>query len=214
MKKIWVILSLVCVLAGCATSEVINPEEYDATKHARIRIFATGDGGSTVRAIVGIDCDTNKKGTPISPDGWFSGCNQHRIGMTQTEETDKAQKNGDKFREYVIPAGKVVNLSPSQQISQTVCRVAGQPCQVGTKQLCEYGPIEGFDPIRKFLTKVISLGATDGGERRNDRASFIPQAGHQYEIKPAGCALFLKDITEEEVKAVNLSSFYQCPVKQ
>lgn len=173
MKNRWKTLMFAMLLTGCATKEIINPQEYDATKHARIRIFNIGKDG----------------------------------------EINVKKKENYTFREYVIPTDKIINLSPSHQISKTVCRVAGKPCQTETTQLCQYGPIAGYDTIRKFLIKTITLGATDGGERQDDRASFIPKAGHQYEIKPMGCSVVLKDITEENITNVSLSPYYKCPTK-
>ena len=43
MKNRWKTLMLAMLLTGCATKEIINPQEYDATKHARIRIFNIGN---------------------------------------------------------------------------------------------------------------------------------------------------------------------------
>ena len=211
MKNRWKTLMLAMLLTGCATKEIINPQEYDATKHARIRIFNIGKDGEINVKIM--DCEKDKKGIHLRPTGWFNGSGQHRIGMTQTEDSDIAQKENYTFREYVIPTDKIINLTPSHQISKAVCHVAGKPCQTETTQLCQYGPIAGYDTIRKFLIKTITLGVTDGGERRDDRASFIPKAGHQYEIKPMGCSVVLKDITEENITNVSLSPHYKCPTK-
>lgn len=218
MQKIFKILPLVMLLGSCSVSEVINPDEYDAAKHSRLRIFSHGSNAAAF--FIGVDCETNKKGTRVLADGVdvFIGAQdkQKRIGMTQTDATDYAQSKGGIFKEYVIPAGKVVNIIPSHQISQTVCRVAGKPCTVETKELCQYGVgdnvvSKGINSIRKLFIRTITLGATDGGKPRDDSRSFIPEAGKQYEYVPNGCSVVITDITEEKVTIVNTSPFYQCP---
>lgn len=231
MKKIWVILSLVCVLAGCATSEVINPEKYDATKHARLRILDTGDSPS----IHIVDCDSKEQYMRLSATGWFNKSN--RIGMTQTAATDKAQQNGGKFREYVIPAGKAININPSSLSYTSTCDTKGR-CVMTPKQLCEYpsrpskGIIgkgldavskgidavgNGFNSVKRSVLRTITNGLYSDDEepkKRDDRASFIPQAGHQYEYSPQGCSVVIKDITEEEITNVPHSPYYNCPSEE
>lgn len=214
MKNLWTILSLVVLITGCrATSEIINPEEYDATKHARVRVFASGEQGAQIHLNIDVDCNTNKEGTPIKPDGWFNSVN--RIGMTQTAATDKAQVKGIKFREFVIPAGKVVNITPADFTYVRYCGKVGQPCNSYPKQICEYGPLkrnillDGLTVIGKIAT--FGMAPADESKRRDDRRSFIPQAGHQYEFNPVGCGIIVKDITEEEITEVKLSPYYQCP---
>ena len=222
MKKYWIILSLIALITGCrATSEIINPEEYDATKHARVRVFASGEQGAMIYLNVGVDCETNKEGTFIRPDGWFNSVN--RIGMTQTAATDKAQMKGIKFREFVIPAGKVVNITPADFTAVRYCGKVGQPCNIHQKQICEYGPrkkqenillrglVATLDTIEKITTLGNAKDESDESKRSDDRRSFIPQAGHQYEFNPVGCGIIVKDITEEEITEVKLSPYYQCP---
>lgn len=157
MQKMWRILPLAMLLVGCATKEVINPQEYDATKHARLRVFDTSDNPS----IHIVDCNSKEKYTRLSTTGWFNKSN--RIGMTQTAETDNAQQNGGKFREYVIPAGEVLNITPSSLSYTSTCDSKGQ-CVMTSKQLCEYpvsppkgiigNVLKGIDTVEKGLDSV------------------------------------------------------------
>lgn len=199
----------ILLLSACSTKAVIDPKNYDPTQHARLRIFSFN--GSGAGFYVGIDCENNKSGTHILPMGldslWGSKeSKQTRIGMIQTKPMDKAQVENGVFGEYVIPAGKPVNIFPSLTEWENVCVTPGKPCTVRSKNLCKL-PSDG-----NLFTKVMTLGLYDG-KTVGDVRSFVPQAGKQYEYVPTGCNISISDITEEEIQAVTLSFMYRCEKK-
>lgn len=207
MRYLFVIFTV--LLSACSTKQVIDPKDYDPTQHARLRIFSFN--GSGAGFYVGIDCENNKSGTHIMPmglDGLFGSkeSKQKRIGMTQTKRMDKAQAENGVFSEYVIPAGKPVNIFPSLTQWENVCITPGKPCTVRSKNLCEL-PSDG-----SWFTKVMTLGLYDG-KTKGDVRSFVPQAGKQYEYSPTGCDVSISDITEEQIQPVELSLMYRCEKK-
>lgn len=62
---------------------------------------------------------------------------QKRIGMTQTRASDIAQANNNMFSEYVIPAGKPVNIFPVVTQFKTSCPTPGKPCVVTSENMCK-----------------------------------------------------------------------------
>lgn len=210
MKKFFYLLCGL-VLSGCATKEIIPAEEYDPTQHARIRIFAFNGNGAGF--YVGMDCKDNPKGTHIMAAGLDKllgvGQTQKRIGMTQTRASDIAQADNYIFSEYVIPAGKPVNIFPELTQFKTSCSTPGKPCTVTSQNLCKRTtkPSKVVAAIYKIATFGIYNG--DGSQSGSD-LSFIPEAGKQYEYIPSGCTVNINDITEEEIKPVTLSNVYQC----
>lgn len=209
MKK-WIYLCCGLLLSGCTTKEVISPNNYDPTKHARLRIFAVNGNGAGF--YVGIDCQSNKRGTHIMVAGLdkFLGIEkQKRIGMTQTRASDIAQANNNMFSEYVIPAGKPVNIFPVVTQFKTSCPTPGKPCVVTSENMCKVTrePNKFF----AFVDRVATFGLYQSdGSRQGDERSFIPEAGKQYEYIPSGCAVNINDVTEEETKSVDLSRLYRC----
>lgn len=210
MKKLFYLLCGL-VLSGCATKEIIPAEEYDPTQHARIRIFAFNGNGAGF--YVGMDCKDNPKGTHIMAAGLDKllgvGQTQKRIGMTQTRASDIAQADNYIFSEYVIPAGKPVNIFPGLTRFKTSCPTAGKPCTVTSEDLCKRTTKPS--KVRTAIYKISTFGIYNGdGSQKGDDRSFIPEAGKQYEYIPSGCTVNINDITEEEIKPVTLSNVYQC----
>lgn len=210
MKK-WCYLFCGLLLSGCATKDIIPAEEYDPTKHARIRIFAFNGNGAGF--YVGMDCKENPKGTHIMAAGLDKllgvGQSQKRIGMTQTRASDIAQTDNYIFSEYVIPAGKPVNILPALTRFKTSCPTAGKPCTVTSEDLCQRTAKPS--KLRTAIYKISTFGIYDGdGSQSGDERSFIPQAGKQYEYIPSGCAVNINDITEEETQPVPLNKLYRC----
>lgn len=213
MKKLFYLLCGL-VLSGCATKEIIPAEEYDPTQHARIRIFAFNGNGAGF--YVGMDCKDNPKGTHIMAAGLDKllgvGQTQKRIGMTQTRASDIAQADNYIFSEYVIPAGKPVNIFPELAQFKNYCPTAGKPCTVTSENLCK----RSREPSKFFavMDKIRSIGIfsiyNSDGSRIGDDRSFIPQAGKQYEYIPSGCTVNINDITEEETQPVSLNKVYRC----
>ncbi|WP_324683076.1 hypothetical protein [Bibersteinia trehalosi] len=210
MKK-WCYLFCGLLLSGCATKDIIPAEEYDPTKHARIRIFAFNGNGAGF--YVGMDCKENPKGTHIMAarlDKLLGvGQTQKRIGMTQTRASDIAQTDNYIFSEYVIPAGKPVNILPALTRFKTSCPTAGKPCTVTSEDLCQRTTKPS--KVRTAIYKITTFGIYDGdGSQSGDERSFIPQAGKQYEYIPSGCKVNINDITEEEIQPVSLNKVYRC----
>lgn len=210
MKKLFYLLCGL-VLSGCATKEIIPAEEYDPTQHARIRIFAFNGNGAGF--YVGMDCQDNPKGTHIMAGGLDKflgvGQTQKRIGMTQTRASDIAQADNYIFSEYVIPAGKPVNIFPVLTQFKNSCPTPGKPCTVTSQNLCKRTtkPSKVVAAIYKIATFGIYNG--DGSQPGSD-LSFIPEAGKQYEYIPSGCTVNINDITEEETQPVPLNNVYRC----
>lgn len=209
MKK-YLFLSLCAFLSACATKEIISPDEYDPTKHARLRIFAVNGNGAGF--YVGIDCKNNKNGSHIIVAGLdkFLGVEkQKRIGMTQTKASDIAQANNNMFSEYIIPAGMPVNIFPEVTHFKPSCPTAGKPCITTSENLCKWSR----EPNKFFalMDKISTFGLYDSdGYQKGDDRSFIPEAGKQYEYIPSGCSVTIKDITEEEPKIIPLTQRYRC----
>lgn len=209
MKK-WFYL-FCALLSGCATEEIIPAEDYDPSKHARIRIFAVN--GNSAGFYVGVDCEANPKGTRIMTAGLDKilgmGQVQKRIGMTQTQASDIAQANNKIFIEYVIPAGKPVNIFPELVQFKHNCSTAGKPCTIVSENLCK----RNREPNKLFavMDKIRTFGLYDGdGSQKGDERSFVPEAGRQYEYIPNGCNVNISDITEEELQLVPLNNVFRC----
>ncbi|WP_439328267.1 hypothetical protein [Lonepinella sp. BR2357] len=205
MKKL--IFSLcILLLTACSAKEIVSPEGYDPTQHARIRIF---DGAGYY---VDIDCKENKGGTHIftSELSWFSNKTDSQgriiIGMPNSPNTVNAEKNDLTYREYVVHANLPINIYPSVRVvDRTVCPGGNKPCYQVTKDLCHRGESD----LEAMLINTIFR--TDLATKENDsRRSFIPQAGQQYDIVPNGCSVTLYNISQDEPKKEPLSPVYQC----
>lgn len=172
MSRIIIVLLNLVLVACAGTREVIPAEQYDAVQHARLRVFAMNGLGAGFSFL---DCDGKQQRSMF-----LMGLkellgdnkkNRVRIGMTQTPNTDLAERNNILYREFVIPTNQIVKIVPSVVHFVSKCQDAGKPCTVESKQQC----------------------------KNKDIRYFAPKPGQQYEFMPMGCAVTLLNITEEEI---------------
>lgn len=196
MKKL---ISLCCLftLAACTTPAAVKNigTSYDAQKEARIRVYAQNQKPSTVWS--GIDCASNSKGKKVSIGsslgdafGSLTGTvNSKSIGIAETDISKNAgQRNGilsrTFFREWTVEAGKPLNV---------------QAAYIGLSNRLE----------KPTYTEIYYEGSC-----RSNIASFVPQAGHDYEIvgsRGKKCAVSVYEVASDgSLTPVKLSEAYYC----
>ena len=159
-------LSSLVLLAACTSNAPVHQKSsagYDSQSQARIRLY--GQNGKPSYAYTGIDCDTNRKGTKIGVGGSLGDAfgslvgasSSQSMGIPETEISKNVGKmNGIAsrafFREFAVPAGKPVN-------AQTFYIGLTNTLHTPTHTIIQYE-----------------------GSCSSNIASFVPQAGHDYEI--------------------------------
>ena len=201
MKPLFVVCS-VALLAACASNAPVVQEEstsYDSSTQARVRLY--GQNQKPTIMVSGIDCEAedrrarrghkvNVGGSLGDAFGSFAGTARSRsLGIAETEHSKNiGQMNGILsrafFREYAVPAGKAVNV---------------QAAYIGLRNVME--------------------GATETviqheGSCNTRMASFVPQAGHDYEViglSGRRCAVAVYEVgTQGELKPVELQDAVSC----
>ncbi|ULJ60030.1 hypothetical protein [Wielerella bovis] len=158
-------LCAILTLAACSTPAPVQQKssDFQAASQARVRLF--GQNQKPTIMVSGIDCAAGEKGTKVNTGGSLGDAfgslvgtvNSHSIGIAETAHTRYlGQENGILsrafFREYVVPAGKAVNV---------------QTFFVGLTNVNE-------SPTMKITQYE--------GSCRSNKVSFVPQAGRDYEV--------------------------------
>ena len=168
------------VLAGCATNTQITPTAYDAQSQARIRLF-----GQNEKPTIMDMCRPDGKRQRINVGGSLGDAfssftrtaSNHSIGIAPSQATRQlADQDGilskALYREFVIPAGKPVNV---------------QAAYVGL--------------TTQYTTPTHTVIWRPGG-CRSAKVSFVPQAGHDYEVvslqRGRRCGITVFDLTHPD----------------
>ena len=194
-------LSSLILLAACTSNAPVHQKSsagYDSQSQARIRLY--GQNGKPSYAYTGIDCDTNRKGTKIGVGGSLGDAfgslvgasSSQSIGIPETEISKNVGKmNGLAsrafFREFAIPAGKPVN-------AQTFYIGLTNTLRSPTLTVTQYE-----------------------GSCSSNIASFVPQAGHDYEIvgsKGRSCGVSVFEVgAQGELTPVAVEPAVRCQRK-
>ena len=154
------------LLAACTSNAPVHQKSfagYDSQSQARIRLY--GQNGKPSYVYTNVDCESNPKGTKIGVGGSLGDAFGSLVGASSSQSMGipetKISKNVGKmnglasrafFREFAIPAGKPVNA---------------QTFYIGL--------------TTTLHTETHTIIQHEGSCSSNI-ASFVPQAGHDYEI--------------------------------
>ena len=212
MKKYLSIALASLGIVACSSGH-IAPEQYDATKHAKIRIFSYEQTYGLVHA--NIDCASNKNGTDIQVGSEmvniFSKEKVKTIGMKQTENSQRAGKDPQDlaYQEFIVEAGKPVNIEP--YVVGVKANGIGFS-QVGFRNACDMK--ESGSNSKKILSVILPTLKKDEPEWVQDyQRSFVPEAGHSYEYLPAyqRCdQVSIVDISGEKPVSVPVNKKFIC----
>ena len=168
---------------------------YDSQSQARIRLY--GQNGKPSYAYTNVDCESNPKGTKIGVGGSLGDAFGSLVGASSSQsmgipETEISKNVGKMnglasrafFREFAIPAGKPVN-------AQTF--------------------YIGLTNTRHTETHTV---IQHEGSCSSNMASFVPQAGHDYEIvgsKGRSCGVSVFEVgAQGELTPVAVDAAVQC----
>nr|WP_314484493.1 hypothetical protein [uncultured Kingella sp.] len=191
-------LSSLVLLAACTSNAPVHQKSsagYDSQSQARIRLY--GQNGKPSYAYTGIDCDTNRKGTKIGVGGSLGDAFGSLVGASSSQsmgipETEISKNVGKMnglasrafFREFAVEAGKPVN-------AQTFYIGLTNTLHTETHTITQYE-----------------------GSCSSNIASFIPQAGHDYEIvgsKGRSCGVSVFEVgAQGELTPVAVDAAVQC----
>ena len=159
-------LSSLILLAACTSNAPVHQKSsagYDSQSQARIRLY--GQNGKPSYAYTNVDCESNPKGTKIGVGGSLGDAFGSLVGASSSQsmgipETEISKNVGKMnglasrafFREFAVPAGKPVN-------AQTFYIGLTNTLRSPTLTVTQYE-----------------------GSCSSNIASFVPQAGHDYEI--------------------------------
>ena len=201
MKPLFVVCS-VALLAACASNAPVVQEDstsYDCSTQARVRLYGQNQKGTTM--VSGIDCEAEdqqaRRGHKVNvvrnlKDAFGSlvgMVKSHSLGIPETVYSKNiGQMNGllsqAFFREYTVPAGKTVNV---------------QDAYIGS---------------RNVMTTPSETIIYEEGSCRSRMASFVPQAGHDYEViglSGRRCGVAVYEVgTQGELKPVELQDAVSC----
>ncbi|OAM28362.1 MULTISPECIES: hypothetical protein [Eikenella] len=202
MKPLFLICSAV-LLAACASNAPVVQEEstsYDSNTQARVRLY--GQNEKPTIMVSGIDCEAEdrraRRGHKVNVGGSlgdalgsFAGTVKSRsLGMPETAHSKSiGQMNGVLsrafFREYAVPAGKAVNV---------------QAAYIGLRNMPE--------PTMQHIT------IQNEGSCNTRMASFVPQAGRDYEViglSGRRCAVSVYEVgAQGQLKPVALQDAVSC----
>lgn len=203
-------LSLLTLGICACSSGMISPEQYDPTKHAKIRIFAYEQTYGLIHA--DIDCSSNKLGRDIQVGSEmvniFSSEKIKTIGMKQTKNTEQAGNGAELvYQEFIVEAGKPVNIEP-YVVGVRTHRVGLS--QIGFRNVCDKKDTEAR---AKKILNVILPSLKNAELTEEHQRSFIPEAGHSYEYLPAyqRCdGMKVLDISRDSNTPVSLSEKFIC----
>ncbi|WGE50542.1 hypothetical protein NYR68_09780 [Actinobacillus equuli subsp. haemolyticus] len=204
MKKKFIFTTIVAIaITGC--SSTITLDQYDATKHAKIRIF----GKPNVLGIIhsNIDCKNNPDGSKLEVGGMkdsILSTRQKSMKMPETEGT-KNPRGDTYYQEFIVEANKPINIEPYIQAFDRSSLTAFQGPKM--RNACDASKPEILKKAWRALGLPESVINTPESQR-----SFIPKAGHNYEYYPhiQDCGITLIDITATPYNQVTLSPKYMC----
>ena len=164
MKRLWTVTIGVTLAMSMASSAWAEPAaDYNPAEQARIRLFGQNQKPTIMTS--GIDCEQGKKGDKINVGGglgdafgsFIGSAKNKSIGIPETETTRHlSEQNGilskAMYKEFVIPANKPVNV---------------QAAYIG---------------LTTTATSVQEKTIAYEGSCHSDTVSFVPQAGHDYEV--------------------------------
>lgn len=196
--KYFVMVSAACFLAACATNAPVEHQanDYNPTTQARIRLY--GQNQKPTLMISNIDCANNYGGKKVNVGGSMSDAftsmtgiaKNSSIGIPPTEASRNIGKNNGLlsralFREFAIDANKPVNLKASY-----------------------IGLTTSYDtPTSHVIMQESSC--------HSPVASFVPQAGHDYEViglSGNGCNVAVYDIGKNgATQPVAVQDAFICP---
>lgn len=193
-------LSVFALLTACAANAPVVQTEtsYDPATQARVRLY--GQNQKPARLISGIDCEHNRRGTTVSVGrsfgdafGSFAGTAQSSsIGIPETEISRHiGERNGlmsrAVFREYVVAAGKPANVQSFYN---------------------------GFSHTPNMMTPKPLYLIFHEGSCRSRLASFVPQAGRDYEVVGAtgrACGVAVFEVAADgSTQPVALQEAFRC----
>lgn len=197
MKNIYITLACTVLLTACAGNAPVVRQNtpYLPEQQARIRLYGQNQKPTIMTA--NIDCASkgnwqkvNVGGSMGDAFGSFVGtAKSHSIGIPETETSRNiGKKNGllskAVFREFAIQAGKPVNVSAAYIGLTTVSQ----------------------SPQRTVIFHE--------GSCRSATASFVPQAGRDYEViglKGRGCGVAVYEISANgHTSPIALSDEFRC----
>ncbi|QMT39606.1 hypothetical protein [Neisseria shayeganii] len=199
--KPFLALSVCTRLTACAANAPVVQTEtrYDPATQARVRLY--GQNQKPARLVSGIDCEHNRRGTAVSVgrslgDAFssFAGTAQSSsIGIPETEISRHiSERNGlmsrAVFREYVVAAGKPANVQSSY-----------------------IGLTHSNRPANPMAESYLVMKE---GSCHSQLASFVPQAGRDYEVVGAtgrACGVAVFEVAADgSTQAVALQDAFRC----
>lgn len=166
--SIAVLLFSVAML-GCASADYKSPE-FDASKHARIRVFH----GTKVDIYFGDVCHGGASGVIHASEGGYSYFSlSRRVGMPRTDPMLSPF-----YHEYVIPAGGRVTIRTywRVQFPNNTWQSCGPIFMLFTPE-----PGQDYETYMKFDTGFFKSGACQGVEVRK----FAPDTDGKIKTVPA-----------------------------
>ena len=196
--------SMTLLLSQAAWAELAAPAMADNT--ARIRLF--GQNQRPTLAYVGIDCRTQPKGNKINVGGGLGDAfgsftrtiKNTTLGMAATPATQSlSQRNGILskafYKELIVPAGLPLNAK---------AHFIG----LSTTNIYQTDSGSSITTYRYTLTEKSTS---------SKGVSFVPQAGHDYEIlslrEQGKEYLIVTDITTPDFEAVAVNEPFSCKNK-
>ena len=198
MKKIILTALSITVLSACSSNAPItaNPaSNYNANKQARVRLY--GQNQKPTLMWHGIDCNDNKRGTKVNVGGGMGDAFGSLVGTAKSSSigipaSDISKNIGTQngilskaiFREFVVEADKPVNVQASY-----------------------IGLTTTYTTPTHIITQI-------EGSCNGKVASFVPQAGHDYEvvgIQGGACGARVYEIDRSGgLTPITLQSAYSC----
>lgn len=198
MKKSFLMMGLsLSILAGCAGNTPVTTQatEYNANEQARIRVY--GQNGKPTLIWHGIDCNSNQRGTKVNVGGGLGdafgsltgSAKSESIGIAPSEISQNlSSQNGilskAMFREMPISSGKPVNVQASY-----------------------IGLSHTYETPSHIIT-------AHEGSCNSKVASFIPQAGKDYEVvgtKGKSCGVAVYEVSHSgTLTPVPLQNEFSC----
>lgn len=182
MQKYGFVALSILVLSACASNANINTQvtEYDAKQQARVRVY--GQNGKPTVMWHDMDCHGNPRGTKVNVGGGIGDAlgslvgtaSSSSIGIPPSEISKNiGSQNGllskAIFREFAVSAGKPVNVQASYI---------------------------GLSTTYETTTHVVTMHE---GSCQGKVASFVPQAGHDYEVvgtKGKSCGVMVYEVSQ------------------
>ena len=197
MKLSFTGTAAILLLAACSSPAPVVQQGggYDSGTQARIRLYGQNQKPTLITS--GIDCAAGERGQKSNIGGSMGDAfgslvgsvKSHSIGIPATENSKAlGSKNAILsrafFREMAVPAGKAVNVETA------------------------------FVGLTNTLQTPAYTVHTNEGSCTSRAASFVPEAGHDYEVvgvSGKACGVAVYDIAADgSLKAVPLANAVKC----